>query len=60
MIKKNFLFLYLQNFTLCSPFGRATWNMTDCNVNLEGCRNWMVYIKDYWRPEGGEKDLLDP
>ena len=19
----------------------------------------MVYIKDYWRPEGGEKDLLD-
>jgi len=20
----------------------------------------MVYIKDYWRPEGEEKDLLDP
>ena len=25
-------------------------------MDLEGCRNWLVYIKDYWRPEGGEKE----
>ena len=30
--------------------------MTGCDVDLEGCRNQMVYIKDYWRPEGGEKE----
>ena len=30
--------------------------MTGCDVDLEGCRNRMVYIKDYWRPEGGEKE----
>ena len=30
--------------------------MTDCNVDLEGYRKWMVYIKNYWRPEGGKKE----
>ena len=25
-------------------------------MDLEGCRNWLVYIKDYWRLEGGEKE----
>ena len=30
--------------------------MTGCDVDLEGCRNQMVYIKDYWRPEEGEKE----
>ena len=30
--------------------------MTDCDVDLEGYRNQMVYIKDYWRLEGGEKE----
>ena len=30
--------------------------MTGCDVDLEGYRNHMVYIKDYWRPEGGEKE----
>ena len=56
MIKKNFLFLYLQNFTSCLPFRRGTQDMTGCDVDLEGYRNWMVYIKDYWRLEGGEKE----
>jgi len=56
MIKKNFLFLYPQNFTSCSPFGRGTQGMTGCDVDLEGCRNCMVYIKNYWRPGGGGKE----
>ena len=56
MIEKNFLFSYPQNFTSRSPFGRGTRGMTGCDVDLEGCRNRMVYIKDYWRPEGGEKE----
>jgi len=56
IIKKNFLFLYLQNFTSCLLFRRRTWGMTGYDVDLEGYRNWMVYIKDYWRPEGGEKE----
>ena len=30
--------------------------MTGCDVDLEGCRNRMVYIKDYWRLGGGEKE----
>jgi len=38
MIEKNFLFSYLQNFTLHSPFGRGTRGMTGCDVDLEGCR----------------------
>jgi len=29
--------------------------MIDYNVDLEGCRNQIVYIKDYWRLEGGKK-----
>jgi len=56
MIEKNFLFSYPQNFTSHSLFGRGTWGMTGCDVDLKGCRNRMVYIKDYWRPEGGEKE----
>ena len=58
MIEKNFLFSYPQNFTLCSPFGRGTRGMTGCDVDLEGYRNHMVYIKDYWRPEGGENSTV--
>ena len=30
--------------------------MTGCDVDLEGCRNCMVYIKDYWRLGGREKE----
>ena len=56
MIKKNFLFSYPQNFTSHSPFGRETQGMTGSDVDLEGCRNHMVYIKDYWRLGGGEKE----
>ena len=56
MIEKNFLFSYPQNFTSCSPFGRGTRSMTGCDVDLEGCRNRMVYIKNYWRLGGGEEE----
>ena len=56
MIKKNFLFSYPQNFTSCSLFGRGTWGMTGCDMDLERCRNHMMYIKEYWRPGGGEKE----
>ena len=34
------------------PFGKATLEMRAWN--MEG--NRMVYIKDYWRAEGGEKE----
>ena len=30
--------------------------MTGCDVDLEGYRNQIVYIKDYWRLEEGEKE----
>ena len=56
MIKKNFLFSYPQNFALRSLFGRATRGMIGYDMDLEGCRNRMVYIKNYWRPEGKEKE----
>ena len=56
MIKKNFLFSYQQNFTSCLLFRRATWGNIGCNVNLEGCKNQIVYIKDYWRLEEEEKE----
>jgi len=55
-IQKTFLILYPQDLTVCSLFGRATWGMRGCDLDLEGSTSKMVYIKDYWRPEGGEKE----
>ena len=55
-IQKTFLILYPQDLTVCSPFGRATWGMRGCDLDLERSMSKMVYIKDYWRPEGGEKE----
>ena len=55
-IQKSFLISYPQDFTACSPFGRAIWGMIGCDLDLEGNRSKMVYIKDYWRPEGGKKE----
>jgi len=34
------------------PFGRATLGMRGWDMEA----NRMVYIKDYWRTEGGEKE----
>jgi len=34
------------------PFGRATLGMKGWDIEA----NRMVYIKDYWRAEGGEKE----
>jgi len=55
-IQKTFLISYPQDFTVCSLFGRATWGMRGCDLDLEGNRSKIVYIKDYWRPEAGEKE----
>ena len=55
-IQKTFLISYPHDFTARSPFGRATRGMRGCDLDLEGNRSKMVYIKDYWRPEGGEKE----
>ena len=55
-IQKTFLISYPQDFTARSPFGRATRGMRGCDLDLEGSTSKMVYIKDYWRPEGGEKE----
>ena len=55
-IQKSFLILYPQDFTVHSPFGRATRGMRGCDLDLERSTSKMVYIKDYWRPEGGEKE----
>ena len=30
--------------------------MRGCDLDLEGSMSKMVYIKNYWRPEGGEKE----
>ena len=30
--------------------------MRGCDLDLEGSTSKMVYINDYWRPEGGEKE----
>ena len=30
--------------------------MKGCDLDLERSVSKMVYIKDYWRPEGGEKE----
>ena len=56
VIQKSFLILYPQDFTVRLPFGRATWGMRGCDLDLERSTSKMVYIKDYWRPEGGEKE----
>ena len=55
-IQKTFLISYPQDFTARSPFGRATRGMRGCDLDLEGSTSKMVYIKDYWRPEGEEKE----
>ena len=55
-IQKSFLISYPQDFTARSPFGRATRGMRGCDLDLERSMSKMVYIKDYWRPEGGEKE----
>ena len=55
-IQKTFLISYPQDFTARSLFGRVTWGMRGCDLDLEGNRSKMVYIKDYWRPEGEEKE----
>ena len=46
-IQKTFLISYPQDFTACSPFGRATWRIRGCDLDLERNRSKMVYIKDY-------------
>jgi len=33
-----------------------TQDMIDCDVDLEGYKNQIVYIKDYWRLEGEKKE----
>jgi len=39
-----------------SLFRRVTRGIIGCDLDLEGNRSKMVYIKDYWRPKGGEKE----
>jgi len=55
-IQKSFLISYPQDFTVHLPFGRATRGMRGCDLDLERSTSKMVYIKDYWKPEGGEKE----
>ena len=55
-IQKSFLISYPHDFTVHSPFGRATRGIRGCDLDLKGSMSKMVYIKDYWRPEGGEKE----
>ena len=55
-IQKSFLISYPQDFTVRSLFGRATRGMRGCDLDLERSTSKMVYIKDYWRSEGGEKE----
>ena len=56
VIQKTFLISYSHNFTARLLFGRATRGIRGCDLDLEGNRSKMVYIKDYWRPEGEEKE----
>ena len=49
---KTFLISYPLDYTVCMPFGRATLGMRGWDMEA----NRMVYIKDYWRTEGGEKE----
>ena len=39
-----------------SLFRRVTQEMRGYDLDLEGSTSKMVYIKDYWRPEGEEKE----
>ena len=55
-IHKTFLISYLLDYTTRSPFGRATRKMRGYDLDSEESRNRMVCIKDYWRPEEGEKE----
>ena len=56
VIQKSFLILYPQDFTARSLFGRATQEIRGCDLDLERSTSKIVYIKDYWRPEGGGKE----
>ena len=49
---KNFLISYPLDYTVCMLFGRAPRGMRGWDMEA----NRMVYIKDYWRAEGGEKE----
>ena len=49
---KTFLISYPLDYTVRMPFGRATLGMRGWDMEA----NRMVYIKDYWRAEGGEKE----
>jgi len=49
---KTFLISYPLDYTVRMPFGRATLGMRGWDMEA----NRMVYIKDYWRTEGGEKE----
>ena len=55
-IHKTFLISYPLDYTTRSPFGRATRKMRGYDLDSEESRNRMVCIKDYWRPEEGEKE----
>ena len=55
-IQKTFLISYPQDFTVHLLFGRVIWRIRGCDLDLEGSTSKMVYIKNYWRPEGGEKE----
>jgi len=49
---KTFLISYPLDYTVRMPFGKATLGMRGWDMEA----NRMVYIKDYWRAEGGEKE----
>ena len=49
---KNFLISYPLDYTVRMPFGKATRGMRGWDMEA----NRMVYVKDYWRAEGGEKE----
>ena len=46
-IQKSFLISYLQDFTAHLPFRRVTQGIRECDLDLEGNRSKMVYIKNY-------------
>ncbi|KAL9708741.1 hypothetical protein Ac2012v2_8341 [Leucoagaricus gongylophorus] len=48
----TFIISYLLDYTVRMPFGKATQVMRGWDMEA----NSMVYIKDYWRAEGGEKE----
>ena len=55
-IQKSFLISYLQDLTTHSLFRKTTWGMRECDLDLERSTSKMVYIKDYWKPEGEENE----